>query len=236
MSDLEKNTSSSSGDPLPKRILEAARDNILARGLSGLRMEDLAARLGISKKTLYVHFPGKNAIAGAIVHMAGQRLRHRMEAILADTTRSTPDKFSSMLDVVTETLRNLSPALLRDLKENAPDVYRRIDDIRRRHIPVFWGRLLQAGIADGSIRSDIDPEFVTEFWIQAMQGLMDPDTLERTQLTPQQTLSRAVDLVFSGLLTESGRARFSRHAPKDAAPPGHAGSDQKAAPPRGSRR
>ncbi|MCG8454099.1 MAG: TetR/AcrR family transcriptional regulator [Spirochaetales bacterium] len=40
------------------RILDAAEPLLKRLGLAGLRMETLASHLGVSKKTLYNHFPG----------------------------------------------------------------------------------------------------------------------------------------------------------------------------------
>ena len=50
-----------------QRILARARNDFLAQGFRSVTMDDLAAELGMSKKTLYVHFPSKKALLEAIV-------------------------------------------------------------------------------------------------------------------------------------------------------------------------
>jgi hypothetical protein len=52
---------------------------------------------------------------------------------------------------------------------------------------------------------EIDPDFAVEFWLQAIRGLTHPTVLDRTQLTPRQTLEKAIKLFFGGLLTAAGR-------------------------------
>src|SRR6266702_2427720 len=42
-----------------QRIVEAARAHFFSHGFRRVTMDDLATELGISKKTLYVHFPDK---------------------------------------------------------------------------------------------------------------------------------------------------------------------------------
>src|ERR1041384_4810709 len=42
-----------------QRIVAAARAHFFSHGFRSVTMDDLAAELGISKKTLYAHFPGK---------------------------------------------------------------------------------------------------------------------------------------------------------------------------------
>lgn len=44
-------------------IVEAARELMAVHGYDAMTMDDLAARAGISKPTLYQHFPSKEAIA-----------------------------------------------------------------------------------------------------------------------------------------------------------------------------
>lgn len=51
-------------------ILEAAQELMEAHGYDAMTMDDLAARAGITKPTLYKHFPSKEGIAvRAIVHL-----------------------------------------------------------------------------------------------------------------------------------------------------------------------
>src|SRR6266536_2863827 len=47
------------GDPNRQRIVDAARVHFFSNGFRSVTMDDLAEELGISKKTLYAHFPGK---------------------------------------------------------------------------------------------------------------------------------------------------------------------------------
>jgi len=42
-----------------QRIVDAGRAHFFSHGFRSVTMDDLAGELGISKKTLYAHFPGK---------------------------------------------------------------------------------------------------------------------------------------------------------------------------------
>ncbi len=46
-------------DPNRQRIIDAARIHFFSHGFRSVTMDDLAEELGVSKKTLYAHFPGK---------------------------------------------------------------------------------------------------------------------------------------------------------------------------------
>lgn len=48
-------------------ILAAARDEFIARGFAAARMDDIAARVGISKAAVYLQFASKEAVFRALV-------------------------------------------------------------------------------------------------------------------------------------------------------------------------
>lgn len=51
----------------PSDILSAALDLFTERGFNGTRMEDVAARAGLSKAAIYLYFKDKNALLEALV-------------------------------------------------------------------------------------------------------------------------------------------------------------------------
>ena len=61
-----------------RRILEAAQELMEAHGYDAMTMDDLAARAGITKPTLYQHFPSKEEIA---VRAIVQRMRGARELL-----------------------------------------------------------------------------------------------------------------------------------------------------------
>ena len=193
------------------RILEAARAHLFAYGYRALTMDALAHDLGMSKKTLYVHFPSKDAIITAIIDGIGESIRERMDAVLSNPRFNFSQKLCGVSDVVGSNLAKASPGLLHDLQRFAPQLYQKIDDLRQRNVPYVFGRLIRAGLAEGKVRREVDPDFAVEFWLQAIRGLVHPDVLDRTQLTPRQTLEKAIHLLFGGLLSAAGRKDYEKH-------------------------
>jgi AcrR family transcriptional regulator len=197
--------------PPARRILDAARARLFSYGYSALTMDELAHELGMSKKTLYVHFPSKDAIIDAIIEETGQAIRNRMYAVLGNPRLDFTQKLCAVIEVVGSNLAKASPGMLHDLQRFAPQLYQKIDDLRSRNAPLVLGRLIRTGLAEGKVRPGIDPDFAVEFWLQAVRGLMHPAVLERTQLTPRQTLERAIRLFFGGILSPGGRKDYDKH-------------------------
>lgn len=196
--------------PIVARLLQAAHRLIFYDGYAAFTMDELAHELGMSKKTLYVHFPGKDAILGKIVDTIGAHMRGRMDEVINDPKRNFSQKLSAVVEIAGSTLGKVSPAMLRELQRFAPDVYQKIEDLRQKTIPVVFGRLIREGIAEGKLRADIDPAFAAEFWLQAIRGMVQPAVLERTGLSVPQTLQKSLDLFLSGVLTPAGRKDYEK--------------------------
>ena len=77
----------------PEQILNAALVEFGERGLAGARLEDIAKRAGLSKGTIYLYFPNKEALFREMV-------RHTVVSKLEESERI----FETMNASVTETL------------------------------------------------------------------------------------------------------------------------------------
>src|SRR6267142_3483895 len=91
-------------DPHRQRIIDAARAHFFNHGFRSVTMDDLAEELGISKKTLYAHFPGKIELLEAVLadKFAG------VEKKLNEVARAHPHDFSTALhELLVNTQREL---------------------------------------------------------------------------------------------------------------------------------
>jgi hypothetical protein len=87
-------------------------------------------------------------------------------------------------------------------------------EMRQKNIPYIFGRFITEGQQAGKVRPNVDPAFAVEFFLQAMQGLLQPATLDRLHLAPRELLPRAIDLFFGGLLTPAGRKEHEKLFPR----------------------
>src|SRR5205823_8455478 len=86
-------TQSRKRDPNRQRIVDAARVHFFSHGFRSVTMDDLAEELGISKKTLYAHFPGKIDLLEAVL---ADKLQG-VETMLKEVTRTQPQHFAATL-------------------------------------------------------------------------------------------------------------------------------------------
>jgi AcrR family transcriptional regulator len=196
-----------------ERILHHARALVFAYGYSAFTMADLARELGISKKTLYVHFAGKDEIVREVLLQLSREIRADADRLMGDRHLNFAEKLRGFVEGMMTRLSALNPSTMRDLQRFAPALFRLMEELRQKNIPYIFGRLVEEGQLTGMVRTDIEAGFAIEFFLQAMQGLLSPATLERLKVPPPEILNRAIRLFFGGLLTSTGRKEYEKLFP-----------------------
>lgn len=87
---------SSAGEPADElalgtreRILRAAASQFRQRGFHGTSMQDLAEEVGVTKSSLYHHFPSKQALLSEILEFTVERVTPHLEEVLESDRPST---------------------------------------------------------------------------------------------------------------------------------------------------
>ena len=201
-------------NPVLTRIVRQARTHFFAHGYCQCTMDELAAELGMSKKTLYVHFAGKEDLMRAVIEDLGREIRTSADVLFANRQLNFAEKLRGFAEGMMQRLGQLNPRTMRDLQRFAPELHQQLSEMREKNIPYVFGRFIEEGQRTGMVRKDLDPAFAVQFFLQAMHGLIQPATMERLHLTPRELLPRAIELLFGGLLTPAGRKEHEKLFPR----------------------
>jgi AcrR family transcriptional regulator len=189
------------------RIVAAARRHFFAHGIRSVTMDDLAAELGMSKKTLYAAFPGKRDVLRAV-------LEEKFRSVEADLNRVTERAAGDVLDALHKLLacmryhtQEIQPPFVRDIRREAPEFFALIEERRRRLIQRHFGRIFEEGRKAGIIRKDIPARLMIEMLVGVTEAIMNPPKITELGLTPQEGYLTIMTVMLEGLLTAKGRSR-----------------------------
>jgi len=191
--------------PLRSRIVSESRELFLRLGYVPVTTGEIARKLGISKATLYKHFASKDDILKAVVATIEAEMLAGVEAIVADASLDFLEKLVRLVTHIGNWLSRLGRVLAGDLRRNAPEVWAQIDRFRREKIMANFARLLEAGVAEGVVRADIDRDLVLAMFLDLVQNFINPDALLDSRRSAREVFGTLFQLVFEGILT--GRAR-----------------------------
>lgn len=184
-----------SGNEIGERITAAARGHFLRHGFRAVTMDDLAAEMGMSKKTLYVHFPTKGDLLKAVVLQKVGEFEEAMDAVGAGEPDDFSETLKRLLETMTSSAGEISPAFVRDLAKDAPELILVIKARRREVIGRTFGRILELGQKARAIRRDLEPELMVEILLGMADSVVTPENVAAKGISPGQLIS-AILLVF----------------------------------------
>ena len=148
----------------PRQIIEAALDAFSEHGLAAARLEDIAKLAGVSKGTIYLYFPNKEALFCEMVReMVGESITSAQIRITAGTDTAR-DKYANYMKAVWDKVRSptfekLHRVVEADLQSYPALLQFFFSEISLRSMDVAAG-IVRQGIEAGEFR-DVDPDAVT---------------------------------------------------------------------------
>jgi len=168
-------------------------------------MDDLAEELGISKKTLYAHFPGKIDMLQAVLADKFARV----EATMKEATRAHRPNFPATLhELLAGTQRELDeikPPFVRDMRQKAPHVFKVVERCRATLIERYFGKLFIDGQRAGMVRKDVPAKLMIEILLAMVQAIMNPPKMEELGMMPKEGFAGILKIILEGALTSKGR-------------------------------
>ncbi len=198
------------------KILDAAYALFLRQGYKNTTMDDIAAALGMSKKTLYKYFPGKLELLAASFNVLKNKLSLKVETLLENRYIPFVAKLKSLLTVVATDLAPINPELLQDLRDHAPEVWKDLQDYIRDSAYLRFQKLIQEGVDKGYVGAHINVSMVVLIYASAIQNLIDPKFLAQFPkelrnnmgMNTAEIYDKAIQIIYQGILTDEAKAEF----------------------------
>jgi AcrR family transcriptional regulator len=162
-------------------------------------MDEVAAELGISKKTLYRVIEGKEALLTRLVRARLAAAEAKTAEIVNRPQSSAYEKLRALLQYSLSQMGTGQPLLLDDIRRQMPALWREIEATRDRLIEQRVGAAIQAGIAQGELRSDLDPERVHFVLFHSLRGVIGGALAAGDPLRLAQLLETAIQLLYEGM-------------------------------------
>src|SRR6266851_1220112 len=108
-----------------ERILEKATQLFMRYGIRSITMDEIAAQLGISKKTIYQFFTDKDAMVEAVVNEEIKRNEDDCLEFSHAAENAVHEIFLAM-DSIQELLKAMNPQLIHDMEKHHPAAYKRL--------------------------------------------------------------------------------------------------------------
>jgi AcrR family transcriptional regulator len=169
------------------------------RGYEATSMDELAARLGITKSAIYHHVPGK----GDLLRIALDRALDGLFAVTVEPGAVAGPAIGRLEHVVRGSVRVLAtelPFVTLLLRVRGNSAVERAALHRRREFDRIVTGLVTDAVEEGSVRSDIDPSVIARLLFGAVNSLTEWYRPEGG-LSPDGLADALVRTAFDGLRT-----------------------------------
>ena len=166
-------------------------------GLKSLTMDDIAAKLSVSKATLYNYFATKEEIVSSILQYILGNIS-TFETIITDKEIDFVDRYFRSVQILSDNITNISNLLLADIKSEFPHLWDQVElfkEYARGILENFYKEGQEVGVfstTNTNILVLSDQLF--------FDGLSDPEVLESYNMTIKEAFHEYFKMKCLGML------------------------------------
>lgn len=184
-------------------ILKAAEDVLMEKGYHETSIDEIAARVGIAKGTVYLHFPSKEDLVVAIFERDMQQLLQSIDSTM-DSALSAREKIEAIFDWMHEGIMNNRMQLLFSISNS--EGLRHLLVEKKGCLREIWDQLstrLNSLFDEGKAGGDFDSTLPTMVMLSAFYSLLSPKSYDRLisegQMSKEKVAENLKRIFFKGI-------------------------------------
>jgi len=168
-------------------------------------MDDIAREMGMSKKTLYQVVKDKNDLVAAVIELAKEWINQFWE-VFHDESLNAIEQHEHQREVVKYLHRHFNPTFSFDLRKYYPELYRDLNDWRKKVIEDAHISNIEKGKKEGLYRRDIDPKVIAKLIVAHHLYTFDPTNkiFDTTDIVDLRVVEQFYLYHLRGLSSEKG--------------------------------
>ena len=177
---------------MQEKIINKATELFLTLGFKSVTMDDIANELGISKKTIYVHFENKTKLVESTTLEMFELISHGIDCI-CQLQKDPIEEIYDIKQLVMEHLKNEKSSPYHQLQKYYPKIFNSLRSKQHRLMEDCVADNLKRGIALGLYRDNLEIDFISKMYFASILALKDK------QLFPVKLLHDLLNESFSGI-------------------------------------
>lgn len=188
---------------IKERILAKATEMCFKYGIRSVTMDDIAKELGISKKTIYLHFDDKDEIIYQLMQTEMEKDKCEW-AELSTASKNLLDKMTMALALMRKTMEGMHSAIIFDIKRYHPRAWALFQSHKNHFILETVTNDINEGIKEGMFRSEINVEFMAKYRLEQVELGFNMDLFPSHKFNIVEIQTTLMDHFIRGILTEKG--------------------------------
>jgi AcrR family transcriptional regulator len=185
------------------KILNKASNMFLALGFKSVTMDDIANELGISKKTIYLHFPNKsNLVERSTMHVFN-KISDGIECICA-LKKNPIEEIYDIKNFVKDHLKGEKSSPQYQLQKYYPKTFKALKNKQFEMISRCVRDNLSRGIEQGLYRRNLNLEIISRLYFNTLVSIKDQSLFPIEQFAINKLMNHFLEYHIRGICTLKG--------------------------------
>ncbi len=150
-----------------QRIQKAAHDLVMQYGIRSISMDDIAANLGMSKKTIYQYFNDKDELIEAVVDEVITTNQCACNADI-DKSENAVHEIFLVMDMMAEMFKTMNPFILHDMQKYHPVAFQKFMKHKNEFLYNVCAQNLQRGVKEELYRPELAVDILCRYRVETM--------------------------------------------------------------------
>jgi TetR/AcrR family transcriptional regulator, cholesterol catabolism regulator len=188
---------------IKERILVKA-DNLFMRfGPRSVSMNDIAAELGLSKKTLYQYYADKEALVAAVMQAIIINNEGDCNAAI-QKAKNAVDEIFEVMEMIEKMLRNMNPSVLYDVQKYHPSTFACFEKHKNEYLYNMVRKNLERGIQEALYRLEINVAVIARFRLESIMIPFRPEFYSKNNINLADVEKEIIEHYLYGIATLKG--------------------------------
>ncbi len=148
-------------------------------------MDDIASKLGVSKKTLYRYVKNKEDLVGRVIDYFIEQQQQMILMIVKDKQFNAIQAFVEINKNFGNHLKQTHPSVIFDIQKYYPSAWQKMRSFKMDFIFNIVAENINKGIAEGLYRNNINAEIVAFLYVTMADNLFNVNQLAEKYLLNQ---------------------------------------------------
>ena len=186
-----------------EKIINKSAELFLTLGFKSVTMDDIANEMGISKKTIYVHFANKTKLVEAVTFELFETICDGIDCI-CEASKNPIQQLYDVKMFVMHHLKNEKSSPQYQLKKYYPQIYDvlKVKQFEKMHDSVKES--LQEGIETKLFRHNINVDFISRMYFNGMTGIKDDTIFPKETYTMDYLMESYLEYHLRAIVTNNG--------------------------------
>ena len=185
------------------KILNTSKELFLNLGFKSVTMDEIASKLGVSKKTIYKYFENKTELVAAVTEYMFDAVSFGIDTICELKMNPIKEIFS-IKRFIMKHLKDEKSSPQYQLQKYYPKIYASLTQKQFDVMQVCVLNNLKKGIEIGLYRDNIDLEFTSRIYFNGMVGIKNIELFPLTDYSMNTLMNHYLEYHIRGIATEKG--------------------------------